>query len=96
MHHSTEYESSPDWPWNRLRKENPGVYESYADMAEGEWTHMKIVVHGAKAVLYVGRSAQPCLLINDLKLGDTQGAIALWGGSGPVGYFTNLTIVNGE
>ncbi len=90
--HSTEYEPLPDWPWYRLRKESPGVYESYADMAEGEWIHMKIVVHGTKAALYLGGSASPCLLINDLKLGDMQGAIALWGGSGTVGYFANLKI----
>jgi hypothetical protein len=90
--HSTEYESLPDWPWYRLRKESPGVYESYADMAEGEWIHMKIVVHGTKAALYLGGSAQPSLLVNDLKLGDMQGAIALWGGSGTVGYFANLKI----
>ena len=88
--HSTEYESLPDWPWYRLRKESPGVYESYADMAEGAWIHMKIVVHGAKAALYLSRAVQPCLLINDLKLGDAHGAIALWGGSGTVGYFANL------
>jgi hypothetical protein len=94
--HSTQYESLPDWPWYRLRKESPGVYESYADMAEGEWIHMKVVVHGAIAALYLGGSAQPCLLINDLKLGDTQGTIALWGGSGTVGYFSNLKISEGE
>jgi hypothetical protein len=94
--HSTEYESLPDWPWYRLRKESPGVYESYADMTEGEWIHMKIVVHGTKAALYLGESSQPCLFISDLKLGDTRGAIALWGGSGTVGYFANLNIVKDE
>jgi hypothetical protein len=92
--HSTQYESLPDWPWYRLRNESPGIYESYADMAEGEWIHMRIVVHGTKAALYLGGSAQPCLLINDLKLGDAEGAIALWGGSGTIGYFANLNIVS--
>ena len=38
--HSTQYVSAPDWPWERLRKESPGVYESYADMVTGEWTHL--------------------------------------------------------
>jgi len=90
--HSTQYESLPDWPWSRLRAESPGVYESYADMAEGEWIHMKIVVDGTKAALYLAHASQPCLLINDLKLGDSSGAIALWGGSGTVGYFANLQI----
>lgn len=94
--HSTEYESLPDWPWYRLRKESPGVYESYADMVESEWIHIRIVVRGAKAALYLGKAAQPCLLVNDLKLGDTQGAIALWGGSGTEGYFANLKVSAGE
>jgi hypothetical protein len=94
--HSTEYESLPDWPWYRLRSESPGVYESYADMAEGEWIHMKIVVHGTKAALYLSGSDQPCLLVNDLRLGDAPGAIALWGGSGTVGYFANLNIAVDE
>lgn len=69
---------------------------SMSDMAEGEWIHMKIVVHGAKAALYLGGSPQPCLLINDLKLGDTQGGIALWVGSGTIGYFANLKISNSD
>jgi hypothetical protein len=94
--HSTQYVSLPDWPWSRLRKESPGVYESYADMVEGEWIHMKIVVHGTNAELYLGTAAQPCLLIHDLRLGDVQGAIALWGGSGTVGYFAGLKISNGK
>jgi hypothetical protein len=92
--HSTEYESMPDWPWHRLRDERPGVYESYADMAEGDWIHMKIVVRGTRATLYLGGATQPCLLVNDLKLGDVHGAIALWGGSGTEGYFANLKISN--
>ena len=44
----------------------------------------------------IAEAAQPCLLINDLKLGDAQGAIALGGGSGTVGYFANLNFVKGE
>jgi len=43
---------------------------------EGEWIHENIVVHGMKAALYLVDSTQPCLLINDLKLGSAQGAIA--------------------
>jgi hypothetical protein len=94
--HSTEYESLPDWPWQRLRQESPRMYESYADMVEGEWIHMKIVVHGTQAALYLANAKQPCLLINDLKLGDVTGAIALWGGSGTDGYFANLKISNNK
>lgn len=91
--HSTQYTSHPDWPWERLRKETPGVYESYADMASGEWTHLKVVVDGVNASLYVGGAGQPCLLVHDLKLGDIEGAVGLWLGPEAEGYFRRVRIL---
>jgi hypothetical protein len=90
--HSTQYESYPEWPWDRLRKENPGVYESYVDLQLGVWTSMKIVVEGTKARLYVDGASQPCLVVNDLKLGNSRGTIALYVGPGTDGYFANLKV----
>jgi hypothetical protein len=90
--HATQYASFPDWPWQRLRQETPGVYESYADMSPGEWTRLRIIVQGTKASLYVGGVAQPCLIVHDLKLGDVEGSVALWIGPGTEGYFRDLTI----
>jgi hypothetical protein len=90
--HSVQYESVPDYPWHRLRKEHPGVYESYADLQAGPWTRMKIVVSGSKAQLYVNGADQPSLIVNDLKLGETRGQIALWAHSTTDGYFSNLKI----
>ena len=90
--HSAQYSSFPDFPWSRLRQENPGVYESYADIEEKAWTRIKIVVSGTKAKLYVNGADQPCLLVNDLKLGESHGRIALWTGSDTESYFSNLRI----
>ena len=90
--HSTQYESIPDFPWYRLRKESPGVYESYVDLEAGVWTKIKIVVSGTKAQLYVNGAGQPCLIVNDLKLGDTRGQIALWAHATTDAYFSNLTV----
>ena len=90
--HSTQYISHPKYTWFKLRDENPGVYESYTDMVEGEWTKLKIEVKDNKARLYVNGAAQPCLLVNDLKYGKSTGAIALWVGPGTDGYFANLNI----
>lgn len=90
--HSTQYISSPDYPWERLRKENPGVYESYVDLDPGAWTRMKIVVSGTHAQLYVNGATQPCLIVNDLKLGDVRGRIALWAHTTTDAYFTNLQV----
>jgi hypothetical protein len=90
--HATQYVSQPDYPWQRLRKENPGVYESYVDLEPGAWTRIKIVVSGTQAKLYVSGAEQPCLIVNDLKLGDTRGQVALWTGSNSEAYFSNLTV----
>jgi Domain of Unknown Function (DUF1080) len=92
--HTVQYSSDPDWPWERLRRESPGVYESYADMQAGEWTHMRIVVKGRDASLYINHAEQPCLIVHDLKLGETEGGVALWTGSDTEGYFRNLKITN--
>lgn len=90
--HTTQYISHPDYPWFKLREENPGVYESYTDLVSGEWTTIKIVVAGVRAQLYVNGAEQPCLIVNDLKLGESQGQIALWIGTGTEAYFSNLHV----
>jgi len=92
--HTTQYSSEPDWPWDRLRKESPGVYESWADMTPGHWTHMKIAVHGTDASLFINHAQNPCLIVHNLKLGDVEGTLGLWMGEDTEGYFKNLTITN--
>jgi len=90
--HTTQYVSHPDHPWHRLRKETPGVYESYVDLVPGEWTRVKIVVSGTNARLYVHGAEQPSLIVNDLKLGASEGAVALWIGPGTEAHFTGLRV----
>jgi hypothetical protein len=90
--HSAQYVSHPDFPWNRLREENPGVYESYVDLDAGAWTRIKIVATDTKAQLYVNGAGQPCLIVNDLKLGESHGQVALWTGSDTEAYFSNLKV----
>ena len=92
--HSTQYISQPEYTWSRLRKESPGEYESYADMAAGQWVRLRIEVNGAQARLYVGGASQPTLLVNDLKLGsEARGGVALWIGNGTDGYFRNVRVM---
>ncbi len=90
--HSTQYISFPEFPWQRLRKDFTEKYESYADLVPGEWTKLKIEVRGDKARLYVHGAAQPVLVVNDLKLGQSQGQIALWVGPGTVAHFADLRV----
>ena len=90
--HSTQYASHPDFPWPRMRKEFPEKYESYVDLELGVWTHMRIVIAGRTARLFVHDAAQPALVVNDLKLGVGEGGVALWIASGTEGFFSNLRV----
>jgi len=90
--HSTQYISFPDFPWQLLRKDFPEKYESYVDLVPGEWTKVRIEARGDKARLYVHGSTQPVLVVNDLKLGQSHGQIALWIGPGTVAHFANLRV----
>jgi hypothetical protein len=92
---STQYFSYPDFKFDRLRKESPGEYESYADMGLNEWIKIKIEVKDEKAKLYLNGSQQPVLVVNDLKHGaEASGSIGLWVDIGTDGYFTDLRVKN--
>jgi len=90
--HSAQYISIPGFPWQKLRTESPGKYESYVDIVPGAWTKVRIVVSGDKARVYVNGASQPTLIVNDLKQPRTSSAIALWIGPGTIAHFTNLKV----
>ena len=90
--HSTQYSAHPNFSFAASRTQVPEKYESYVDLEPGVWTRYRITVEGTKARLYVHGAAQPCLIVNDLNLGDSSGGVALWIGPGTEGYFTGLQI----
>lgn len=93
--HAIQYFSYPDYKFDRLRKEAPERYESYADMTLNEWITMRIVVNGQEAKLYLNDTKQPALLVKDLKHGvgaTTAGGIGLWVDVGTEGYFADLKV----
>ncbi|PZU05416.1 MAG: hypothetical protein DI622_19085, partial [Chryseobacterium sp.] len=88
--HSIQYFSFPDYKYERLRKESPEKYESYADMGLNEWIKMKIEIQGTQAKLFLNKNKYPCLIVNDLKHGpDATGAVGLFVDVGTDGYFRN-------
>lgn len=91
--HATQYVAVPEYPWFKLRKENPGVYESYVDLVAGEWTKVKIVVKDRQTKLYVHDSPQPVLIVNDIKHKPEAGPVALWIGLGTIAHFRNLKVI---
>lgn len=93
--HAVQYISHPDYPWERLRAEAPAQYETYVDLEPGRWTHVRIVVAGAKARLHVDGAEQPTLIIGDLKHGaDAKGAVALWIGPGTLAHFSDVRVTS--
>jgi hypothetical protein len=91
--HSIQYYSYPNYKFDRLRKEAPERYESYADMELNRWITMRIEVNGATARLFLDNNPQPSLIVNDLKHGaDASGTIALWVDVGTEGYFKDLKV----
>lgn len=92
---STQYFSYPDFKFDRLRNESPGIYESYADMGLNEWISIKIEVQGEKAKLYLNKGEHPVLVVNDLKHGaNASGGVGLWVDVGTEGYFADLKVEN--
>jgi hypothetical protein len=90
--HSVQYVSAPDFPWERLRRQWPWVYESHAELQPETWMQVKIDVKGRSARLYVNGSEQPSLMVDGLKGEDLHGGVALWGYQGEEAYFSNLRI----
>ncbi len=91
--HTIQYFSFPDYSFERLRKEVPGVYESWCDMGLDEWIDLRIEVHGTRARLFINGAKQAALVVNDLKHGaGLSGGIGLWVDVGTEGLFTDLRI----
>jgi hypothetical protein len=91
--HSIQYYSYPGYKFDRLRKESPERYESYADMEMNKWITMRIEVKDTQAKLFLDNNQQPALIVNDLKHGPgLSGAIGLWVETGTEGYFSDVRV----
>jgi len=89
--HAVQYVAWPEYTWEKLRKEKPGMFEAAIQPAPdpAAWFHVRIDVTKQKVRVWVGRSAQPCLSVD--RLGHREGEVGLWVDSMP-GAFRNLRI----
>lgn len=91
--HSVQYISIPGYPWYDLRRDSPGIYESYAPIKPGDWTKMRIEVEDTTARLYLNDSLKPALVVSDLKQGEELcGTVGLYTEPQTIAYFKNLKI----
>ena len=90
--HTVQYYAYPDYKFDRLRKEAPGVYETYADVGLDEWITLRIEVDGDRAHLFINNQKNPSFIVNGLKSSSTNGTIGLWVDIGTIGYFKDLKV----
>lgn len=95
--HTIQYAAYPDFRFDQLRSQSPEKYETYADISTGRWIHMRLVVKGARAELYLDHSPRAAFIVNDMKLPASQrGGVGIWVESGTVAHFRNLRVVMGN
>jgi hypothetical protein len=67
----------------------PG-YTGPAAVPLEKWTHVRLVLSGSLAKLYLGDAAEPTLTVSDLRRAPQAGKIGFWGHAGDA-YYSNLT-----
>jgi hypothetical protein len=92
--HAVQYVAQPGFSWPLLRRAWPSVYEVYAPLELGAWTHLKIEVTGRDAKLFINGAPQPTLVVQGLKGEDLAGHVSLWGFQGQTTWFSNLRITH--
>ena len=90
--HSVQYYAYPDFKFDRLRKEAPGRYETYADIGLNEWITLRLEVKDRKATLFINGQKNPSFVVANMLGTSTHGQIALWVDIGTLGYFKDLKV----
>ncbi len=88
--HAVQYVAWPEYTWEKLRKEKPGVYETAIQPVPDPagWFHVRIDVTKQTVSVSID-GARPCLVVD--RLGHRDGDVGLWVDSMP-GAFRNLRI----
>jgi len=69
---------------------NVPTYAGPGEFPSDRWFHVKVVIAGVEARLFLNNAAEPSLVIPDLKQGYSTGSIGFWGQQGG-GYISNVT-----
>lgn len=90
--HAVQYYAYPEYKFDRLRKEFPEQFETYADMGLDEWITMRIEFDGKSAKLFLNGQEQPAILVKEMLGSSKTGSIGLWVEVGTEGFFKELKI----
>lgn len=91
--HSVQYYAYPDYKFDRLRKDFPEMFETYADMGLDEWITLRIEFRDKSARLFLNEQEQPAFLVKEMLGASIRGSIGLWVEVGTEGYFKDLRIL---
>ncbi|MEI9920910.1 MAG: hypothetical protein WDO14_19260 [Bacteroidota bacterium] len=94
--HVVQYYSYPNYKFDRLRKDSPGLYETYADVGLNEWITFRIELEGGKARLFINNQRYASFVVEKMKGTTRNGSVALWVDIGTIGYFKDLKIITHE
>lgn len=91
---AVQYISHPTYTWQKLRAEQPGLYEQpVAPVPDpNAWFHVRVVIASPKVRVFVNDAKEPSLVVNQLS-DRKKGQVGLWVGNTSGGDFANITIV---
>jgi hypothetical protein len=88
-----QYISAPQYDFQVLRDNYPGVYEKGAKITINRWHHLKIEVNNKKAVVYIDGDSNPTLTIDNMFGENKEGKVGLFVDQGTNAYYKNMTIL---
>jgi hypothetical protein len=94
--HAVQYLAFPGFKFDRLRKEAPGLYETYADIGLDKWITMRVHVTGERAELYLNDAKYPSFIVNRMKGTSASGTIGLYVDIGTEGYFKDCRVLSSQ
>ncbi len=91
--HAVQFVSSPAYPWDRLRTEQPGVFEKAvpASLDPGGWIHVRVRVRGPAIDVFLDRAEIPVLSVVNPSP-HRSGGVGYFVHGTSVGDFRNLVI----
>ena len=89
---TVQYYAYPDFKFDRLRREAPGMYETTAPVGLNEWITMRIEVQGEKAYMFINDATYSTFVVEKMMGQTTHGSIGLWVDIGTIGYFRDLKV----
>ncbi|WP_203567152.1 hypothetical protein [Aestuariimicrobium ganziense] len=80
----------PDWPFDRLREERPGLYESAADIGPDEWIQLSVDVAADGVVVRI--DDQVVLQVDQPLAEPSIGTVGLFVDIGTEAFFADLQV----